>query len=53
MKKHPVYNAMVHAIGGVGIGILIARPIVGMHPVRFGVALMVLSLLGHLYAMFG
>lgn len=52
MKKHPEYNAGVHAIGGVGIGILIAYPVAGIHPVRFGIAFLILSLLGHLYAWF-
>ena len=52
MKKHPTYNAMVHAIGGIGIGILIASPVAGIHPVRFGIAFMIVSLLGHAYAWF-
>ncbi len=52
MKKHPEYNAAVHAIGGVGIGLLIAYPVAGIHPVRWGVAFLILSILGHLYAWF-
>ena len=32
MKKYPAYNATIHAIGGVGIGILIASSIAGIHP---------------------
>jgi len=50
MSKHPAFNASVHAIGGVGIGILIASPIIGEHPVRWGITLMVIALLGHVYA---
>lgn len=47
-SKHVHYNAIVHAIGGIGIGILIARPFAGVHPMRWGVALLVVALLGHL-----
>lgn len=50
MKKHPMYNSLVHAIGGIGIGILIASPVAGIHPVRWGAAFLVVSALGHLYA---
>lgn len=52
MKKHPAYVASIHAIGGMGIGILIASPVAGEHPVRWGLALMAISLLGHIYAWF-
>lgn len=52
LSKHPAYNATVHAIGGMGIGILIASPIIGPHPVRWGVSLLSLSLLGHIYPYF-
>lgn len=50
MNKYPAYNATIHALGGIGIGILIASPIAGTHPVRFGVTFLVLSILGHIYA---
>ena len=52
LKKNPAYNATIHAIGGVGIGILIASPVAGVHPIRFGVAFLVISILGHAYAFF-
>jgi len=52
MKNHPAYNAIVHAIGGLGIGILIASPVAGVHPIRWGIAFLIISLLGHLYALF-
>ncbi len=52
MKKHPAYNSTIHAIGGIGIGILIASPVAGIHPVRWGIALLIVSLLGHIYAWF-
>ncbi len=49
-KKHPVYLASVHFIGGVGLGILIAHPVFSPHPVRWGVAFIGLAAIGHLYA---
>ncbi len=51
-KKHPAYIASIHALGGVGIGILIASPVAGIHPVRWGVGFITLSLLGHMYMWF-
>lgn len=48
-KKNPVYVAVIHAIGGIGIGILIASPVAGTHPVRWGAAFIIISLLGHFY----
>ena len=50
--KHSAYNATVHAVGGIGVGILIASPVAGVHPVHWGVALLILCLLGHVYAWF-
>lgn len=50
-KKHPAYNSTVHALGGIGIGIIIASPVAGIHPVRIGVTFLILSFLGHLYAL--
>lgn len=51
-KKHPNYNSVVHAVGGLGVGVIIASPVAGAHPVRFGIALLAISLIGHLYAWF-
>lgn len=48
LSKYPRYNAVVHAVGGIGVGVLIARPLVGTHPVRWGLMLLVLSVLAHL-----
>lgn len=50
-KKYPMYNATVHAIGGLGLGILIASPIIGPHPLRWGLALVTIAILGHLYTL--
>jgi len=51
MGKRPVYNALVHGVIGIGVGFLLAYSVVGIHPVRWGVAFIVLGLLGHLKAM--
>ena len=48
-KAHPAFNALTHALGGMGVGILITYPFIGSHPVRWGVILLALSLLGHVY----
>lgn len=47
-KKHPAYNAIVHLSGGIGIGILITYPVVGTHPLRWGVILLMVFVLGYL-----
>lgn len=49
-SKHVMFNSAIHIVGGIGIGILIASPIIGPHPVRWGVTFIVLSVLGHVYA---
>jgi F0F1-type ATP synthase assembly protein I len=46
-SKHPFSNAFIHALVGVGIGILIARPIIGSHPVRWGLFFLILGIIGH------
>ena len=48
-SKHVVYSSMVHVIGGVGIGIILARPMAADHPMRWGLALIAVSLLAHVY----
>ena len=52
-SKHVMYNSAVHAIGGAGIGILIAQPLANPHPVRWAIVLIIISLLGHWYALMG
>ena len=49
LSRHPSYNGATHLILGVGVGILITYPFIQTHPVRWGVALIVIGLLGHLY----
>ncbi len=52
LSKHPEYNATIHALGGLGVGILIASPMAHPHPVRWGVVFLLLSVAGHIYAGF-
>ncbi len=49
-SKHPHINAKIHVLAGIGIGILVTHPLADPHPVRWGVALIALSLLGHVWA---
>lgn len=46
---HPMYNSVVHLLIGVGFGILVTYPLVGSHPLRWGVGILAVGLLGHLY----
>ncbi len=48
-REHEMFNATVHFIGGIGVGILITYPLVVTHPVRWGVTLLAIAALGHLY----
>lgn len=50
-EKHPLHNAVIHLVGGMGLGILLTYPLVGRHPLRWGVALIVLAVCGHLYVL--
>ena len=47
-SKHPMYNAMIHLSGGIGIGILAARPFDGGHPLQLAAIFIVIALVGHL-----
>jgi len=49
-SKHPMHNSLIHVVVGAGIGMLLAYPVAGAHPVRWGVALIVVGLLGHVWA---
>jgi hypothetical protein len=46
--KHPMYAAFVNLIIGIGIGIIISRPL-GVHPVRYGLIILAVGILGKLY----
>lgn len=43
-------NATFHLIPGVGVGVLLASPIFYPHPLRWGLVLIGIGVLGHLYA---
>lgn len=48
--KHPLYAIFVNVIIGVGLGIIISRPL-GIHPLRYGIALVLIGGVGKLYAL--
>lgn len=50
MKKHPVYHATTHAIGGVAVGILIMYIFNLQNPLMWVIVLGAISIGGHLYA---
>ncbi len=47
-SKYPMFNAIVHASGGIAIGILVARPFDGGHPLQLAAIFAVIALAGHL-----
>jgi hypothetical protein len=49
-RNHIDYNATIHFIGGIGIGILIASPLAFPHPVRWAFVFLMISVAGHFYA---
>lgn len=48
-SKHVYYNSFIHVLAGVGIGAVLTYPVFGPHPVRWGVVLIGLAVLGHIY----
>ena len=52
LKQHYLYFAIVHLIAGAGVGILITYPLIGQHPLRWGVGLIILGVLGIFYPLF-
>lgn len=51
-KGHVSYNSAVHLLMGFGLGILVTYPLVGPHPVRWGLLFLGLGTAGHLYPVF-
>ncbi|HVZ67599.1 MAG TPA: hypothetical protein VG917_05070 [Patescibacteria group bacterium] len=49
-SKNPAYNAAVHALGGIGLGILLTHLAFDPHPVRWAALFIGLALLGHYLA---
>ena len=49
LAKHVEYNAAIHVLGGIGLGIIIASPYADPHPIRWALILLGLSLFGHLF----
>lgn len=50
LAKNITFNSAIHVLAGMGIGILITYPLVGAHPVRWGLIFLAVSALGHLWA---
>jgi hypothetical protein len=43
LEKHPYYMALVAGVAGVGVGYLTAYPIAASHPIRWGVAMLLVA----------
>lgn len=50
-SRHVEYNALVHVLGGIGLGIIIAG-FAFPYQVNWALGLLALSLLGHIYTLF-
>jgi len=48
-KKHPAYVGTIHALGGLGVGFILAHYFPGMNLILWGIILAVVSLVGHVY----
>lgn len=49
-SKHVYFNGTIHTLAGIGIGILVTYPIIGIHPMRWGLAFLIAGILGHVWA---
>lgn len=50
MVKNPKFNEVVHALGGIGVGILLTNSAFNPRPVRWAAFFIILALAGHWYA---
>lgn len=48
--KHVYINSFAHLVAGVGIGALITNGFLNPHPLRYGIALITIGVLFHVYA---
>ena len=48
--KHVYFNTLTHLIGGIGIGALITYGFLNPHPLRYGLLLLGVALVMHVYA---
>jgi hypothetical protein len=51
-SKYPSQNTFVNLILGVGIGFVLAYPVIGEHPVRWGGLFILMGLIGNVWAGF-
>lgn len=52
LSKHPMFNAMVHLSAGITVGIIIARPFDGGHPVQLAAIFAAITLTGYAITFF-
>jgi hypothetical protein len=51
-SKYPDQNAFVSLLAGLGIGFLLAYPVVGEHPIRWGGLFVLMAVVGYAWAGF-
>ncbi len=49
-SKHVEYNALVHVLGGIGLGVILAE-FIFPYQVQWALGLLFISILGHLYTL--
>lgn len=50
-SKYPMFNAVVHLSGGIAVGVLLARPFDGGHPLQLAAIFAAIALVGYLVPM--
>lgn len=50
-SNHVEYNALVHVLGGIGLGILISTFFILPYPAYIAIVLLIISLAGHAYTL--
>ncbi len=48
-SKHPQVCATAHFLIGIGVGILLCRSVFDPHPMRWGIGLITIGILMHVY----
>jgi hypothetical protein len=47
--KNPDQYAMIFLLCGIGIGIFVTYPVVGSHPIRWGIFFIILAIVGFIW----
>lgn len=50
LSKNTEFNSVIHAMLGIGVGILITYPLIGVHPLRWAIFFIGIAVIGHIWA---